>query len=82
MQWRIQDFPEDGAPIVKWGRQSIILPNFPPKLHENDKIWTQEARPWRLPRIHQCWNQFVSVYPEELNNQPTQLFERYKDINV
>ena len=36
-----------GFPEI-WGRQSIILVNFPQKLHENEKIWTQvgRARPW------------------------------------
>ena len=33
-------------PTVKWGRQPIILPNFPPKLHENEKKeWTQGNPP-------------------------------------
>ena len=27
-QWRIQDFPEEGAPTPR-GRQHMILPNFP-----------------------------------------------------
>ena len=29
MQWRIQDFPEEGAPTLQGGRQHTILPNFP-----------------------------------------------------
>ena len=30
-QWRIQDFPEEGAPTLRGGggRQHTILPNFP-----------------------------------------------------
>ena len=28
-QWRIQDFPEEGAPTLQGGRQHTILPNFP-----------------------------------------------------
>ena len=28
-QWRIQDFPEEGAPTPRGGRQHTILPNFP-----------------------------------------------------
>ena len=28
-QWRIQDFPEEGAPTPRGGRQNTILPNFP-----------------------------------------------------
>ena len=27
-QWRIQDFPEEGAPTLQGGRQHTILPNF------------------------------------------------------
>ena len=27
-QWRIQDFPEEGAPTPRGGRQYTILPNF------------------------------------------------------
>ena len=38
-QWRIQDFPEEGAPTPR-GRQHTILPNFPKKLHEIERIWT------------------------------------------
>ena len=30
MQWRIQDFPEEGAPTPQGGgRQHMILPKFP-----------------------------------------------------
>ena len=29
MQWRIQDFPEEGAPTPQGGRQHMILPIFP-----------------------------------------------------
>ena len=29
MQWRIQDFPEKGAPTPLGGRQHTILPKFP-----------------------------------------------------
>ena len=29
VQWRIQDFPEVGAPTLSGGRQHMILPNFP-----------------------------------------------------
>ena len=28
-QWRIQDFPEEGAATLQGGRQHTILPNFP-----------------------------------------------------
>ena len=36
-QWRMQDFPEGGAPTPK---STIILQIFCRKLHENEKIWT------------------------------------------
>ena len=29
IQWRIHDFPEEGAPTPRGGRQHTILPNFP-----------------------------------------------------
>ena len=29
LQWRIQDFPEEGAPTPRGGRQHTFLPNFP-----------------------------------------------------
>ena len=29
LQWRIQDFPEEGAPTLQGGCQHTILPNFP-----------------------------------------------------
>ena len=29
LQWRIQDFPEEGAPTPQGGRQHTILPIFP-----------------------------------------------------
>ena len=36
-QWRIQDFPEGGAPTPK---NAIIFQFFYRKLHENERIWT------------------------------------------
>ena len=43
-QWRIQDFPEGGAPTPK---SAIIFLFFCRKLHENERIWTPRgARPW------------------------------------
>ena len=35
-QWRIQDFPEEGAPTLK---EAIIWPFFSQKLHEIERIW-------------------------------------------
>ena len=38
-QWRIQDFHDgEGAPSLKVGRQTIILSNFPRKLHKNETM--------------------------------------------
>ena len=37
-QWRIPDFPEEGAPTPK---SAIILPFFCQKLHGNERIWTR-----------------------------------------
>ena len=50
-QWRIQDFPDGGAPTPRWGHQPTILPNFYRKLHENERIWTPRggAHPWCPP---------------------------------
>ena len=47
-QWRIQDFPQGGAPTPK---SAIIFQFYPRKLHENERIWTPGggARPWRPP---------------------------------
>ena len=36
LQSRIQDFPQGGAPTPK---SAIIFQFFPPKLHENERIW-------------------------------------------
>ena len=33
-----------GRQPQRWGRQPIILVNFPPKLHDNEKFWTQRGR--------------------------------------
>ena len=37
VQWRIQDFPERGAPIPKL---RLFCKFFYRKLHENERIWT------------------------------------------
>ena len=36
-QWRIQDFPNGGAPTPK---TAIMFQNFCGKLHENERLWT------------------------------------------
>ena len=55
-QWRIQDFTEEGAPTPRGGgRQHTILPKFPKKPNEIERIWTPgggrggSARPLRPP---------------------------------
>ena len=40
MQWRIQDFPEEGALTPK-GAPTYYLAIFPRKLHENEEILGQ-----------------------------------------
>ena len=37
MQWRIQDFPEEGAPTPR-GAPTYNFANFPQKLHEIEKF--------------------------------------------
>ena len=37
LQWRIQDFPEEGAPTLK---EAIIWLFFSKKLHEIERVWT------------------------------------------
>ena len=39
LQWRIQDFPEEGAPTSQEGANIRLCQNFP-KLHEIERIWT------------------------------------------
>ena len=45
MQWRIQNFPEEGAPTPR-GAPTYDFVNFFRKLHENEEIL---ARPLRTP---------------------------------
>ena len=48
MQWRIQDFPEEGALSPKIGSPTYYLANFSQKLHENEEILGRGgARPSR-----------------------------------
>ena len=47
-QWRIQDFPEEGALIPKGGAPTYYLANFSRKLHENEEILGQRGA--RVPR--------------------------------
>ena len=51
MQWRIQDFPEEGAPTLRGGRQDTILLKFPENCMKLKKIRPPGggARPLRPP---------------------------------
>ena len=40
MQWRIQDFPEEGAPTPQGGAPTYEFVEFSPKLHEIERIST------------------------------------------
>ena len=42
-------FLEEGSQKQKWGRRTIILPSFPLKLHENEKIDPRGAYSWCPP---------------------------------
>ena len=42
-QWRIQDFPEEGALTPKGGAPTYYLAIFSLKLHENEEIWGQRG---------------------------------------
>ena len=61
MQWRIQDFPEEGAPNPEGERLPIIWPILPRQLHENEEISGQRgggsevrALPHRFA-TEMCW---------------------------
>ena len=38
-QWRIQDFPEEGAPTPRGGAPTYDFTKFSQKLHEIERIW-------------------------------------------
>ena len=44
LQWRIKDFPEEGALTPKEGVPTYYLANFSRKLHENEEILGQRGR--------------------------------------
>ena len=52
MQWRIQDFPEEGAPTPQGGAPTHDLAKFSQKLHEIERIWT--PRGGRASKILLC----------------------------
>ena len=47
-QWRIQDFPEEGAPTPGGGHHPIIWPIFPENCMKMKKFWARGGR--RVPR--------------------------------
>ena len=48
-QWRIQDFPEEGAPTPRGGgAPTYEFAKFSQKMHEIERIWTG-GRPSRPP---------------------------------
>ena len=56
-QWRIQDFPEGGAPTAKVGAPTYYFRQFSPKTAWNWRNLDRKgggARPWRPPSIRQC----------------------------
>ena len=60
-QWRIQDFPEGGAPTLG-GAPTYYLPNFSWKLHENEEILGEGgaslAPPLDPPLCVASWNEY------------------------
>ena len=48
-QWRIQDFPEEGAPTAKVGVPAIILANFSKNCMKMKETGPTGACPWCLP---------------------------------
>ena len=50
-QWRIQDFPEEGALTPNGGVPTYYLANFSRKLHENEEIWGQGGRASLAPPL-------------------------------
>ena len=66
-QWRIQDFPKEGAPTPRGGAPTYEFAKFSQKLHEIERIWTPRgggARPSRPPLRSATGNVFTSVCQE------------------
>ena len=49
MQWRIQDFSEEGALVPKGRARTYYFANFSRKLHENEEILGRGGREGRAP---------------------------------
>ena len=50
-QWRIQDFPEEGAPTPQGVRQHTILPNFPKNCMKLKEFGSQGGRASLAPPL-------------------------------
>ena len=81
-KWWIKDFPDEGRQSTRRGCQPIIWPNFPQKLHENEKKnWTRgrgEARPWCPFRSANAFFSFMGkmlLYPLHWCRCPSSIWE-------
>ena len=54
-QWWIQDFPEEGRQPQGWGRQLIILPNFPKNCMKMKTFGSRGAHPCFDPPMQVNW---------------------------
>ena len=62
MQWRIQDFPEEGAPTPRGGAPTYDFAKFSQKLHEMERIWIPGGRASKIllcrSATDMVWNNF------------------------
>ena len=75
-QWRIQDFPEEGALTPKGRVPTYYLANFSRKLHENKEIWGQRGGgraslmpPLRSATVSYTASPFVASHANDGNNE-------------
>ena len=74
-QWRIQDFPKEGAPTPQGGTPTYDFAKFSQKLHEIERIWAPGggraslAPPLDPPLIGFSF-QLTSTYPTVSAIQP------------
>ena len=65
-QWRIQDFPEEGAPTPRGGgAPTHNLAKFSQKLYEIERIWTPRGE-GRASKILLCRSATANGYTKEL----------------
>ena len=60
-QWRIQDFPEEGALTPKGEHQPIIWPIFPKNCMKMKKFWTRGGREGCAPPLDPPLMQMVHL---------------------